>query len=425
MNRKDVLELKRRFKKGQCTFTTLCGCYVNDAKEKVLEFRENFLNLPDEELFKYLEISKKVLSGGIGNNLLDLTFPVDENYNNEHQNFFMNLKRNGLKDDTLLGHLYDQIIENYECSGNYLIVVLHDVYDVMVKTSDNIKMDESEEMYEYILCGICPVSLSKPGLGYFNSENKIAARIRDWVVGPPTQGFVFPGFVDRSSDVNTLMYYTKNAKDPHPELMADGLGCITKDTATIQKETFQSIVMDTVSSDEFISDEVYLEVQENLNTIVEEHKELYEGSSAEPIKLTKVKVKSILIDSGVSEEVTEKIEANYEEKFGDNPPLVEHLVDTKLLKANAHKKKENELIKQVEALEIQLEAVTNDDPIEDELDQETVLDIEEDKDADVVLHVKPSKLSSIKTEVIDGQRCILVPIDDDEQAMINGQNDLI
>ncbi len=63
MNKSDILELKKRFKKGQCTFTKVCGCYVNNEKETLLEFKETFLNLPDDELFKYLEIAKKALSG--------------------------------------------------------------------------------------------------------------------------------------------------------------------------------------------------------------------------------------------------------------------------------------------------------------------------------------------------------------------------
>lgn len=44
---------------------------------------------------------------------------------------------------------YDLVIENYSYVGNYLILVFHDAYDVMTKTSDNNKLDESEEVYEY------------------------------------------------------------------------------------------------------------------------------------------------------------------------------------------------------------------------------------------------------------------------------------
>ena len=433
MNRKDILELKRRFKKEECTFTKLCGCYVNSEKQTQLEFRETFLNIPNEEFFKYLEISKKVLSGGVGNNLLELNFPIDENFENEKQNFLLRLKKSALKDDVLLREFYDSIIDNFDYNENYLILVFHDVYDVMTKTSDNIKLDESEEIYEYIICAICPVSMSKPGLGYFDTEQKIKARIRDWIVGVPTIGFVYPGFIDRSSDINTLMYYTKNAKDPHPELMENSLGCISKQTATIQKETFQSIVKSTVSSDDEISEKVFIDIQENLNTMIEEHKELYVGTTVAPIALSKDAVKNLLIDSGVSEEVTTKIEASYEENFGTDLPLAESLVDSKILKANAHKKKEEQLIKQVESLEIKLEAVSTSTEVQDDVDindeVETIVEENNEENSpqnyDVVLHVKPSKLSTIKTEILDGQRCIVIPLSDDEQATINGIEDMI
>lgn len=79
----------------------------------------------------------------------------------------------------------------------------------MTKTTDNSKLDESEEVYEYLLCAICPVSLAKPALGYLEDENRIGARIRDWIVGAPDLGFVFPAFTDRSTDINSVMYYTK------------------------------------------------------------------------------------------------------------------------------------------------------------------------------------------------------------------------
>lgn len=60
MQRKDLLEIKKRFKKNECTFTRMTGCYVNATKEKVTSFSNVFLNLPDEEYYKYLEIAKKL-----------------------------------------------------------------------------------------------------------------------------------------------------------------------------------------------------------------------------------------------------------------------------------------------------------------------------------------------------------------------------
>ena len=456
MRKKDILELKRRLKKDHCTFTKMCGCYVNGEKHIILKFRETFLNLEEDEYFKYLEITKKVLSGTIGNNILELNFPINDDLTNERQISLMQLKNSKLKDDTLLDNFYDSIIDNYDYTGNFLILIFHDAYDVITKTKDNAKLDESEEVYEYVLCAICPVSLSEPGLRHFEEENKIKARIRDWVVEAPSNGFVFPAFINRSSDVNSIMYYTKNAKDTHPELMENALGCYSKQTATIQKETFQSIIKDSFSADEKKADKIFMEVQENLNNMIDEYNAIYDDSdNAEPIILTKDDIQSLLIESGIPEEVTTKIERSYTEIFGDDLPLAENLIDSKVLKAHEQVKREKHLQKQVEILQNRLEQVKQ----EAKLDNEASLDIDTDNnseentvnnialedssekdlaenpesdledtlsnDYDVILQVKPEKIPQIKSQIIDGQKCIIIPIDENEQAKVNGLDDLI
>ncbi len=443
MRKKDILELKKRLKKNHCTFTKMCGCYVNGEKNIILNFRETFLNLEEDEFFKYLEIAKKVLSGTIGNNILELNFPLNENFENEKQLSLMQLKRSELKDDALLQDFYKSIIDSYDYTGNFLILVFHDAYDVITKTTDNAKIDESEEVYEYILCAICPVSLSEPGLRYFEEERKIKARIRDWVVDAPTSGFVFPAFIDRSSDVNSIMYYTKNAKDTHPELMEKALGCPSKQTATIQKETFQTIVKDSISTDEKKAEKIYMDIQENLNTMVDEYNAIYEDTDSEPITLTKKDIQNLLMESGVPEEATAEIEKSYVQNFGEDLPLAENLIDPKLLKANAQRKKEEQLEKQVATLQnkleqIQQETVVNkeaeaskkdyedDAALDDNLEESSAANPEDNNltpQYDVILQVKPEKIPKIKTQIIDGQKCIIVPIDDDEQATVNGLDD--
>lgn len=449
MRKKDILELKKRFKKDHCTFTKLCGCYVNGEKHILLKFRETFLNLDDDEYFKYLEIAKKILSGTIGNNILELNFPINDDYINEKQISLMQLKKSQLKDDTLLDDFYKLIIDNYNYTSNFLILIFHDAYDVITKTTDNMKIDESEEVYEYLLCAICPVSLSEPGLRYFEEENRIKARIRDWVVEAPINGFVFPAFIDRSADVNSIMYYTKNAKDTHPELMEDGLGCYSKQTATIQKETFQSIIKDSFSSNEQIADKTFMEIQDNLNNMIDEYNSMYEDTDCEPITLTKKDIQNLLIESGVPEEVTTKIEESYIENFGDDLPLAENLIDTKILKVNEQRKREESLKKQVEVLQTKLDEVNQKSSADDETHStmevnDNNLDLEETSETnlenipnensevkeanshyDVILKVKPEKIPQIKSQIIDGQKCIVIPIDENEQTTVNGLDDLI
>ena len=102
MDKKSINELRRRLKKDGCTFTKICGCYIDDNKNKVTNLDEIFLNLEDEEYFKYLEIAKKVLSTNVGNNILELNFPLEEEKPGGHQQFLLGLKKSGLKDQGFL-----------------------------------------------------------------------------------------------------------------------------------------------------------------------------------------------------------------------------------------------------------------------------------------------------------------------------------
>jgi|GEM_PF-5853 len=445
MKKKDILELKRRFKKDECTFTKMCGCYVDAEKNIVLKIKETFLNLKDEEFFKYLDIAKKTLSGTVGNNLLELNFPLEEENIDSRQLSFLELKKSKLKNDVLLDNFYKLIIDSYDYTGNFLILVFHDAYDVITKTTDNSKLDESEEVYEYLLCSLCPVSLTEPGLGYFEEENRIGARIRDWAVGAPELGFVFPAFTDRSTDIHSIMYYTKNAKDPHPEFMEKALGCSSKQTATEQKETFTTILRNALGNDEEKSDHFFMEIQETLNNMVEDNNSIY-GKDAEPIILTNDNIQDILIESGIPEEITAKIEKSYTEEFGDTPPVVENLIDKKALVANEQRKREEKLEKKIRVLEEILEETKQEDVLDSEkeaaLEAETDNILETDSHSnleqafgseteaesntienyDIVLKVKPQKVPQIKAQIIDGKKCIIIPMDDNEQANVNGVN---
>ena len=439
MRKKDILELKKRFKKDHCTFTKMCGCYVNGEKNILLKFRETFLKLEEDDYFKYLEIAKKVLSGTIENNILELNFELNEEHVNEKQLEFMKLKNSQLKDDLLLDDFYNSIINNYDYEGNFLILIFHDAYDIITKTKDNAKLDESEEVYEYILCAICPVELSKAGLRYFEEENSIKSRTRDWVVEAPSNGFVFPAFINRTTDVNSIMYYTKNAKDTHPELMENVLGCPSKQTNTEKKETFNDILRDALGPDEKKSDHFFMEIQESLNNKIEEHNIIHEDSET-PIFLTDEVIQDILNESGVPDEITTKIEKSYAESFGDTPPVADILIDNKALAAKAQKKKEEMLEKQVRILENKLERVTQDNSLNTEaaveVDSNNLIEENEnntfndnlsevDNNYDIVLQVKPEKVSKIKSEIINGQKCIIIPVDEDEHTNVNGVENLI
>lgn len=413
MNKKDVLELKRRLKKKDCTFTKMCGCYVNSEKEIVLTLDENFLNLEEDEFYKYLEISGKTLSGTLGNNLLELAYPREEEEPGGKQQFFMGIRESKLKNPELLETFYHLVIEHYDYAGNYLILLFHDAYDVMTRTSDHSELDESEEVYEYILGAVCPVTLSKAALGYLSAENRIGPRMRDWIVNAPDTGFVFPAFTDRSTDIHSVMYYTKDTKDPHPEFMEFILGCPARQTATEQKNTFQNIVADAVPDEEKRS-RVFYDIQETLQDMVEERKLYAEPEEEpEPVILTADTIQTVLSSSKIPEELAEKIENSYIETFSETPPAAEHLLDAKFLAAGAHQRKEEELMVQVIQLKEELEQVKSSV-------DEAAAGLAENPNCNIVLKVAPEKMEQISAQIIDGKKCIVIPLEDNEHALVNG-----
>lgn len=405
MNKKEVAEIKRRLKKEACTISKMVGCYVNSSKDKVCTFSESFLSLEDEELHKYLEIANKTLSGTVGNNLIELEFPIEAEENGAPQQNLMALKKSGLEDENLYNAFFDHIIETYDFVGNYLILLYYDNYDVMVKTSDNMKLDESEETYEYIICSICPVMLSKPGLGYREDEHRIGARIRDWVVGPTDSGFIFPCFTDRSSDIHSIMMYTKKADDPHKELWEMGLGCASKLTTQEKKNAFTNILTQTIGPDKEDTSDIIVDIQANLNDYIEEKKEVVRED--DDIVLDSEAVEEILKDVPISEEKSEKITKNYEEFFKEALPDAEEILDTKVLKNNELRLEKKSLQERVADLTSQL--------------KESGVVGEDGKENDIIVRVNPEKIEQISTTFLDGKKCIIIPVDDGEKATINGE----
>jgi len=425
MNKKEVLELKRRFKKEAATFTRVCGCYVDGNHNKVCKFGNTFLNLEEDEFYKYLEIANKALSGTIGNNLLELKFPIEEEEVGGRQHILMALRASKLEDENLLDTFYDLVIDTYDHAGNYLIVLFHDAYDVMSRTSDNNNLDESEEVYEYLICAICPVDLSKPGLGFLEEEHRIGPRVRDWVVGAVDTAFLFPAFNDRSTDIHSTLFYTKNTKEPHSEFMANGLGCGIERTATEQKMAFHSIVRNVLGAEDEHTDDVLLDLQQNLSDMIGEYAETHDDDE-DVFLLDKEVVTKLLADSEISEEKAAKIEKSVDEAFGEKPPAAENVIDSKALVQNELRVEKMALEDQVGTLTVQLnekdEALAERTSQLIEKQEEIDNYIAETKTYDVVLRVKPEKASQIKSQVINGQKCLVIPMDEDEHATINGVN---
>lgn len=368
MIKQEINEIKRLYTPSNCSITRICGCYVDGEKNKKTEFKEAFLSLPEEEIFKYFELLRKTLSGSVGKNMLNLEFPLASEEEGGTQDFLLRLRESKLKDDALLEEFYDKVIGSYEYVGNYLILLIHDAYDVPGKTSDGLTMDDaSDSVYEYILCCICPVNLSKPGLSYNSETNEFHNRVRDWIVELPETGFLFPSFNDRCADIHGTLYYSKNPEEPHSEFVDSILGAVLPLTAGSQKETFQALIEETLGDE--AEYEVVKSIHENLTEMIEEHKEI-----PEPLMLDKHQVKNLFEKSGVEEEKLADFEKIYDAAAGERTSLmVDNVANTRTFEV---------------------------------------------KTPDVVVKVNPDRADLVNTMTLEGKRCLVIEIND--HVEVNG-----
>ena len=356
MNKREISEIKKQFKKDNNAITRICGCYVDAEKQIKTTLKEAFFALSEEEIFKYYEIFKKSLSGGIGKNLHNLEYSIhDEGPDSAHE-LLMKLRDEKLADDETVDTFYNKVIENYEYGENYYIILIHAAYDIPKKAQDGMEMfDASDDTYEYLMCSICPVKLDKAGLCYNAEKNSIEDRSRDWIVQAPDAGFLFPAFNDRNTDLHSMLYYTKNPENLQPALMEEVFGCQTPLSAKGQKETFTELVAETLGST--CDYETVVNIHENLNELIEEKKDL-----PEPPTLTAPEVKNLLARSGASEE------EQYNSTAGEKTEFVAtNLTSTKSMEV---------------------------------------------KTPDVIVKVSPEKAALLETRVIDGRSYLLIQIDD-------------
>ena len=369
MTRKELNEIKSQYTLEDCGILRLCGCYVDGERNKITQFNENFLNLPEEEKPKYFDIFKKTLSGTPGKNLVDMKFNVDAYADEGARTFLMNLRDSGLKDDRLLNEFYDRIINNYSYVGNYLILLINQVYDIPAVTTDNIEMDDaSDEVYSYILCSICHVNLSKPGLGYDEEDNNFHDKKQNHMVDVPDVGFLFPAFNKRSADEDMTLFYTKDVSEFEDGLIDCLLDCAVPLPAKQQKETFTSLVNEALGEEADL--EIVKNIHENLEQIIEEKKQ----ESPAPVMLDKTEMKDLLEKSGVKEEKLENFEEHFEMAAGEHG---------KLVASNVSSGKKFEV-----------------------------------KTPDVVIKINSDKTDIVSTQVIDGRQCLVIQID--ERLEVNG-----
>lgn len=326
MNDKEIGEIRRHLRRDRSNITKIYGCFVNDNKEIITEFGQSTGIMPENEADKYFGLLKRVLSGSIGKNLIDITFKTAQVAGSPEHQMLMDLRKTALKDDELRLQFYQKIIDSVNIEGNYLILLGCDSYDVPFKGKDDISSpDSSEETYTYLICAICPVKQTKANLHYVPQEKLFHDGAMNQPVSAPALGFLFPAFDNRATNIYNALYYTHDVKTSQDALIEALFNTPVPMPAYEQKKCFEALL--TTALGEECSLDVVQTVHDQLCQRIELHKE---AKVPEPLMIAKADVKEALASCGVSEEHLAKFSVDYDETFGFEADLhPKNIIDNK------------------------------------------------------------------------------------------------
>ena len=367
---KEIGEIRRHLRRDRSNMTAIYGCYVNENKEIISQFKQSLGIMPENESDKYFGLLRRTLSGSIGRNLIDITFKTSQVAGSPEHQLLMDLRKTQLKDEELLQSFYQKIIDNVSLEENYLILMGCDTYDVPFKSKDDsFQKDQSEETYTYILCSICPVKQTKANLHYVPEEKTFHDGAMNQMVQAPALGFLFPAFDNRATNIYNALYYTRNVKESQDALVEALFNAPIPKPAAQQKQSFEALL--TTSLGEECSLDVVQTVHDQICQRIEMHKE---AKVPEPLMISKEEVKEVLAGCGVSDKPMAKFSVDYDEAFGFEADLhPKNIIDNKHFEV---------------------------------------------KTPDVVIKVDPARADLIETRIIGGVKYIMICADEDVE--VNG-----
>ena len=371
MNKKEINEIKKNLDKDSGFFTinhVVTACVDAEKKIKCMTNQMNNLIAEDESelIVAYL---KKILSGSIGKNLLEYHFPNDAYLEGGAQLFMNEVLRSKLTDEELVQKYIDRIIEKMEYLSTYTIFTAHCTYAVKNrnKNLDDDIGGDSDTNYNFIITAICPVNLRIDGLIYDEQANSIAKKeTADRIVDPPTDGFLFPLFSDRQSDINGVLYYTKNAKKPNSSIVEELLGCEYSMSGVSEKATFHAIMNNVCG------DELDLKVINTVNSKIQDIIDRNAHETEIPTVNSK-DISNILWESGISQQKLEHLPKVYETALGEKELTCANLVDKK-----------------------------------------TVLTV-----PGVTVNISKDGMERVHTQTVGGRKCLVIELDEDKMS-VNG-----
>ena len=369
MNEKEIAEIRRRFNPQKTNITSVHGCCVNEKREITAEFCRSLANLTQDETEALLALLKKLLSGSVDRNLLDIEFSNEQVLHGEEHKRLLKLRDSSLSDEARLKQLFADIISSVKTEGSFLILAASDSYDVFTYTEDGKKSEDSTELFKYFVCGVFPMKMTKPQLSFAAFDSTFKNIVSNAVICSPELGFMFPAFDDRAANIYNTVFYTKDSGEDHTEIIGKLFAAKPPMPADSQREAFNILLSEATDGESNL--EIIKNLQDEIGEMIADRKERKEY---EPLSFSRDDICDILRSADVSDERIDGFKEGFNQSFGEKARLnPQNLVETKRLELAS---------------------------------------------ADISIKINPERSGLVETRVIDGVKYILIRAD--EEIEVNG-----
>ena len=233
MDKNNLAEIRKALRKDHPPVDWVFSFYVTPENEIAWKSFRKYASLDQDEQFRHKEIFKKALSGAFGKELSSVALP-------EQAPELFGLRELEQEDPDLLNAFASDVAASFDHTNPYYAMLARITYDVPAMASDRRRLEDGEVVFQSLLFAIWPAQLSKPALGYSDTDG-VAELSRRWTIGAPTEGFLYPAFADRIGDLNEVLY--RAHKEISPGLFKMFFGDAEKPvTAKEQKEIFNSLM---------------------------------------------------------------------------------------------------------------------------------------------------------------------------------------
>lgn len=337
----DINENKKRYAKLDTQSFQYFRAAVLDSEEGIMLVDDGrFLALPENTIMKYLSLAADTFSNKIDDRMLSLQTAISE----MTELTLADILEESVKGDTITQKAFEEICEriqaNYDFISKLLVVAFYEAWDVPAKSSDGKKLEDGEVVSKRILVSVAPVGLTKPGLEY--KDSKIMARERQWTVGKPEMGFLWPSWEGREDKKDRYTYFTAEPSKPGHKFMEKGLGTMPIKTATEYREEFEQLVM----TEEEDHDAAVKYLQEIKDAIEQYYREAQDVPFPNPEMLMDAEDLEKIMSGQETYIVDGDLLEDYREQFFGRWPKMKWLISEKDIK-EAEKRRNKKRISQL------------------------------------------------------------------------------